>query len=77
MKENFYFHAILISHDTFELIIGLLMHVGYKYIIMLEKCGRPDINVFPHQMNNQQPWQLKNQNSGGRFGATSKMGQRG
>ena len=26
---------------------------------MLEKCGRPDIDVFSHPMNNWQPWQLK------------------
>ena len=42
-----------------------------KWIIMLEKCGRPDINVFHIKwiIGNHGNW--KNQNPGGRFGATS------
>ena len=48
-----------------------LYHGSYKWIIMLEKCGRPDLTVF-HLI-----WIIgtygnwKNQNPGGRFGATS------
>ena len=26
--------------------IGICRHGGYRLIIMLEKCGRPDLNVF-------------------------------
>ena len=47
------------------------MHGSYKLIIMLEKCGHPDINVFHIKwiIGNHGNW--KNQNPGGRFGATS------
>ena len=46
-------------------------HGSYERIVMLEKCGRPDLTVF-HLI-----WVIgtygnwKNQNPGGRFGATS------
>ena len=33
----------------------------------------PRYQCFSHQMNNWQTWQLKNQNPGGRFGATSYL----
>ena len=47
------------------------VHGSYEWIIMLEKCGRLDLTVF-HLI-----WVIgtygnwKNQNPGGRFGATS------
>ena len=34
-------------------------HGSYKWIVMLEKCGRPRYWCLSHQMNDRQPWQLK------------------
>ena len=51
----------------------LILHGSYKWIIMFEKCGRLDLTVF-HLI-----WVIgtygnwKNQNPGGRFGATSQI----
>ena len=61
------------------------------WVIMLKKCGRPDLNVcFSPQMNNRHPWQLKKSKPWGPFWSyqidssansaqlgTSKMGQMG
>ena len=53
------------------LILPCSLFTFYKWIIMLEKCRRPDLTVF-HLI-----WIIgiygnwKNQNPGGRFGATS------
>ena len=46
-------------------------HGSYKWIIMLEKCGHPDIDVYHIKwiIGNHGNW--KKQNPGGRFGATS------
>ena len=46
-------------------------HGSYNWIIMLEKCGRPDINVFHIKWIISKHGNWKNQNPGGRFGATS------
>jgi hypothetical protein len=70
-------HAMVVS--TLELAFYLNpakhavkgRHGSYKWIIMLIKCGRPDLTVF-HLI-----WIIgiygnwKNLNPGGRFGATS------
>ena len=42
-------------------------HGSYRRIIMLEKCGHPDLNVFSPQMNNRHPWKLKKSKSWGLF----------
>ena len=46
-------------------------HGSYRFIIMLEKCGHSDLNVFHLKwiIDTHSKW--KNQNPGGRFGATS------
>ena len=46
-------------------------HGSNKWIIMLEKWGRPDINVFHIKWIIAKHGNWKNQNPGGRFGATS------
>ena len=63
--------SISIKDDMFVLQSTYYMHGSYEWIIMLEKCGRLDLTVF-HLI-----WVIgtygnwKNQNPGGRFGATS------
>ena len=64
-------------------------HISYRWIIMLEKCGHPDLNVFQPQMNNRRPLQLKKSKPWGLFlklpskkpcqfsPFTTKMGQMG
>ena len=46
-------------------------HGGYKWFIMHEKCGRPDSNGFQLKWRFGTHGHRKNQNPGGRFGATS------
>jgi hypothetical protein len=46
-------------------------HGGYKWFIMHEKCGRPDSNGFQLKWRFGTHGNWKNQNPGGRFGATS------
>ena len=36
----------LFSNLSFEMYLMQLHHGSYKWIIMFEKCGRPDINIF-------------------------------
>ena len=52
-------------------IFALSCHGGYRWVIMLEKCGHPDLNVFHLKwiIGNNCNW--KNQNPGNRFGATT------
>ena len=66
------FNSKLLSYNKIGQFGKLdLVHGSYEWIIMLEKCGRPDLTVF-HLI-----WVIgtygnwKNQNPGGRFGATS------
>ena len=49
---------------------GAAAHGSYRWIIILEKCGRPGINVFHIKgiIGNHGNW--KNQNPEGRFAAT-------
>ena len=49
----------------------IIHHGNYKWIIMLEKCGRPNLNVFHLKWIICTLGNWKNQNPGGRFGATS------
>ena len=46
------------------------MHVGYKWFIIHEKCGRPDSNGFQLKWRIGTHGHWKNQNPGGRFGVT-------
>ena len=46
-------------------------HGSYKWIIMLEKCGPPDLNVFHLKWIIGTHGNWMSQNPGGRFGATS------
>ena len=48
-----------------------ITHGSYKWIIMHEKCGRPDSNGFQLKWRFGTNGNWKNQNPGGRFGATS------
>ena len=72
--QNFsYIHSDSPLIDPYSWITYVLhtYHGSYEWIIMLEKCGRVDLTVF-HLI-----WVIgkygiwKNQNPGGRFGATS------
>ena len=63
------FHEFLVWSSACDIPKG--RQVGYKWIIMLEKCG-PRYQYFSHQMffsqmNNRQSWQLKKSNSWGPF----------
>ena len=49
----------------------LCNHGGYRWIIMLEKYGHPDLNVFHLKWIIGTHGNWNNQNPGGRFGATS------
>ena len=46
--------------------------VFYKWVILLVKCGRPDFNVSGLKWIIGTHGNWKNQNPGGRFGATSR-----
>ena len=50
---------------------NLWTHGNYKWIIMHEKCGRPDSNGFQLKWRFGTHGNWKNQNPGGCFGATS------
>ena len=54
---------------TFQQLI--IEHGSYKWIIMREKCGRPDSNKFQLKWRFGTHGNWKNQNPGGRFGANS------
>ena len=54
-----------------RLIHMLYRHGSYEWIIMHEKCGRPDSNGFQLKWRFGTHGNWKNQNPGGRFGATS------
>ena len=66
IKKISYMLLMLISMN-----VNKHKNFSYKWIIMLEKCRRPGINVFNIKLiiGNHGNW--KNQNPGGRFGATS------
>ena len=61
-KLNHFYDWTNVDSDSSYLVLPVYIwtvnspHGSYRWIIMLEKCGRPDLNV---QMNNRHPWQLK------------------
>ena len=63
----------LLHTDIFHYVVSssYLIHGSYKWIVMLKECGRPDLNVFYLKWIIGTHGNWKNQNPGGRFGATS------
>ena len=63
--------GFLVKNKTKIFSTYLARHGSYKWIIMHEKCGRPDSNGFQLKWRFGTYGHWKSQNPGGRFGATS------
>ena len=60
----------IIFAETYNKQMGLNFHGSYKWIIMLEKCGRLIINVYHLKWIIATHGNWRKQNPGGHFGAT-------
>ena len=65
------FNMVVEQMTSEEAEADQLTHGSYKWIIMHEKCGRPDSNGFQVKWRFGTHGNWKNQNPGGHFGATS------